>query len=76
VAVTTPLLIPATKIGRKSIRFFTPTAERKEGFFLLKSTLIYFFFSVVYIGSYSLGLVIDIRFLINPIGILAAIKFY
>ena len=73
-AFATPTLIPATKIGRKSIRFFTPTAERKEGFFLLKSTLIYFFFSVVYLGSYSLGLVTDIRFLNNPIGDLTAIK--
>ena len=75
-AFATPTLIPATKIGRKSIRFFTPTAERKEGVFLLKFTPIYFFFSVVYSWSYSLGLVIDIRFLINPIGILTAIKFY
>jgi hypothetical protein len=74
-AFATPTLIPATKIGRKSIRFFTPTAERKECFFLLKSTHIYFFFSVVYLGSYSLGLVTDIRFLNNPIEYLTTIKF-
>ena len=66
-AVATPTLIPATKIGRKSIRFFTPTAERKEGVFLPEPP-IYFFFSVVYSGSYSLGL-IYIEICDNPKGI-------
>jgi hypothetical protein len=58
VAVTTPLLIPATKIGRKSIRFFTPTAERKEGVFLTETPL--------YISSfllYILGLISWVLFI-------------
>ena len=56
-AVATPTLIPATKIGRKSIRFLCYYNREKRRRFPSRNTPIYFFFSVVYIGSFSLGLV-------------------